>query len=93
MPTEETRLPRRLSELNRELRDIEMEDERAVRLFVSGRITVRELDRQRGFIAERRAILSARLDDCRARQASDTEKRLLTESVLEWAGRGWSGSR
>lgn len=76
-----------IEKVKRELRDVHMEDERAIRLFVSGRITERQLDRQRGFIAERQEILCARLDDYRARQATSTEKRLLMESVLEWAAR------
>ena len=71
----------------RDLRNVEIEDERAVRLFVSGKITERQLDRQRKLITERRESLRARLDDCRARQASDTQKRLLMECVLEWVGR------
>ena len=70
----------------RELRSVQMEEDRAIRLFVSGKITEDQLNLQRKFITERLESLRAKLDDDRARQASGTEKRALMEAVLAWAG-------
>ena len=52
-----------------------MEEDRAIRLFVSGKITEAQLDHQRRFITERLESARARLDDYRAREAGGTEKR------------------
>ena len=62
-----------------------MEEDRAIRLFVSGKITEVQLDLQRRFITERLESARAKLDDYRARDASGTEKRRLVEDVLAWA--------
>ena len=70
----------------RELRRVQSEEDRAIRLYVTGRITETQLDLQRKFITERLESLWARLDDYRAREASGARKRALTETVLAWAG-------
>ena len=62
-----------------------MEEDRAIRLFVSGKITETKLDHQRRFITERLESARARLDDYRAQEASEAEKRRLMEAVLAWA--------
>ena len=62
-----------------------MEEDRAIRLFVSGKITEAQLDHQRRFITERLESARARLDDYRAREAGGAEKRRLMEAVLAWA--------
>ena len=64
-------------------------EERAIRLFVSGKITEDHLDLQRKFITERLESLRAKLDDDRAREASGAEKRALVEAVLAWGEGGW----
>ena len=69
----------------RDLRSIQMEEDRAIRLFVSGKITEAQLDLQRRFITERLESARARLDDYRAREAGGAEKRRLMETVLTWA--------
>ena len=69
----------------RELQKVQMEEDRAIRLYVSGKITEKQLDRQRKFITERLETLRMKLDDYRAREASGTEKRRLMETVLTWA--------
>ena len=66
---------------------IQMEEDRAIRLFVSGKIAEAQLDIQRKFITERleSARGEAKLDDYRAREASGVEKRQLMETILAWA--------
>ena len=68
-----------------DLRSVQMEEDRAIRLYVSGKITEAQLDHQRRFITERLESAKARLDDYRAREASGAEKRELMEAVLVWA--------
>ena len=62
-----------------------MEEDRAIRLFVSGKITEAQLDLQRRFITERLESARAKLDDYRAREASGAEKRQMMETILTWA--------
>ena len=62
-----------------------MEEDRAIRLYVSGKITEDQLDLQRKFITERLEGLRAKVDDYRARQTSGAKKRELTEVVLAWS--------
>ena len=78
-------LEEEIAQAERDLRDIQMEEDRAIRLFVSGKITEAQLDLQRRFITERLESARAKLDDYRAREASGTEKRRLVEDVLTWA--------
>ncbi len=74
-----------IAQAERDLRSIQMEEDRAIRLFVSGKITEAQLDLQRRFITERLESARAKLDDYRAQEASGTEKRRLMEEVLAWA--------
>ena len=74
-----------IAQAERDLRSIQMVEDRAIRLFVSGKITEAQLDLQRRFITERLESARAKLDDHRAQEASGTEKRRLMETVLMWA--------
>ena len=74
-----------MAQAERDLRSIQMEEDRAIRLFVSGKITEAQLDLQRRFITERLESARARLDDYRAREAGGVEKRRLMETILTWA--------
>ena len=74
-----------IAKAERELRTVQMEEDRAIRLYVSGKITEDQLDLQRKFITERLESLRAKVDDYRAREASGVRKRDLTEAVLAWA--------
>ena len=69
----------------RDLRSIQTRDERAITLFVSGRITEAQLDNQRKFITERLEDVRTKLDDYRAWAASEAEKLRLKEAVFAWA--------
>ena len=82
---EEGGLAEEIAKAERELRNVQMEEDRAIRLFVSGKIREDQLDLQRKFIIERLESVRAKLDDYRAREASRAEKRVLMEAVLAWA--------
>ena len=74
-----------IAQAERDLRNIQMEEDRAVRLFVSGKITEAQLDLQRKFITERLESARAKLDDYLVQEASGAEKRRLMKYVLAWA--------
>ena len=75
-------LVEKITKTERELRSVQMEEDRAIRLYVSATITEDQLDLQRKFITERLESLRAKLDDYRGREASGAEKRELLEAVL-----------
>ena len=58
----------------RELQDVQAEEDRLIRLYVAGKITEGQLDHQRKFIAERLEKLRAKLDEYRARLAREVPK-------------------
>ena len=74
-----------IAQAERDMRSIQMEEDRAIRLFVSGKITEAQLDHQRRYITERLESARAKLDYCRAQEASGAEKRRMLEAVLVWA--------
>ena len=78
-------LAEEIARTERDLRNVQMEEDRAIRLYVTGKITEEQLDHQRKFITERLENLRAQLDEYRVREASGGEKRALLESVLAWA--------
>ena len=69
----------------RELNRVQSEEDRAIRLYVSGKITEAQLDHQRKFITERLETLRAELDDYRRQQMALDEKRILLENIVAWA--------
>ena len=71
----------------RELQKVQTEEDRAIRLYVSGKITEKQLDRQRKFITERLEALQLKLDDYRTRELAEAEKRALGEHIVEWTQR------
>ncbi len=71
----------------RELEKVQLEEDRAIRLYVSGKITEAQLDHQRKFITERLESLREKLKDYRARESAQDEQRELAERVVEWAER------
>ena len=58
-----------IAQAERDLRSIQMEEDRAIRLFVSRKITEAQLDLQRKFITERLERARTKLDDYRAQDA------------------------
>ena len=79
-------LAEEIARAEREMREVQFEEDRAIRLFVSGKISENQLDRQRKFITERLDHCRARLHDYRARQSIGAEKRALAEKVNDWVG-------
>ncbi len=76
-----------IAKAERELQSVQMEEDRAIRLYVLGKITEKQLDHQRRFITERLKTLRKALDDYRARESAQAEKRVLGEHIVEWARR------
>ena len=74
-----------ITRAERELNRVQSEEDRAIRLFVSGKITEKQLDHPRKFTTERLETLRAELDDYRAQQSALAEKRILLENILGWA--------
>ena len=75
----------------RDLQKVQFEEDRAIRLFVSGKITEVQLDHQRRFITERLEGLREKLSDYRARESAQVEQQELAERVVEWAERMGDG--
>ena len=75
----------------RELAGVQMEEDRAIRLYVTGKITEEQLDHQRRFIGERLERLRARLDEYRTRASAHADQRLVLERVVEWTQRVGDG--
>ena len=75
----------------RDLRNVQLEEDRAIRLYVSGKITEAQLDHQRRFITERLETLRDKLDEYRAQESMADEKRVLMENLVEWAGKFGEG--
>ena len=69
----------------RELNRVQSEEDRAIRLYVSAKISEAQLDHQRKFITERLETLRAELDDYRRQQTALAEKRILLENIVAWA--------
>ena len=76
-----------MAEAEREVEKVQLEEDRAIRLYVSGKITEAQLDHQRKFITERLESARRRLDDYRARESAQAGRLELAEKVLEWAER------
>ena len=80
-------LAKEIAKGERDLQKVQMEEDRAIRLFVSGKITEKQMDHQRRFITERLETLRATLDGHRAREMEHADKRALAEHIFEWARR------
>ena len=78
-------MAKQVARTERDLQNIQLEEDRAIRLYVSGKITESQLDHQRKFITERLENLRAKLDDYHARESAEVVRRVLMEYVLEWA--------
>ena len=74
-----------IARTERELAGVQAEEDRAIRLFVTDKISEQQLDHQRRFIGERLERLRARLDEYRARESAQTGQRVALEQVEEWA--------
>ena len=68
----------------RQVREIQAEEDRAIRLHVSGKITEGQLDRQRKFITERLENARASLESLTAQRRIVQQQQSLTEGVMTW---------
>ncbi len=84
-PDEDGGLEDEIARTERELEGVQLEEDRAIRLYVSGKITEQQLDHQRRFIGERLERLRVRLDEYRARESAQAGRRAALEGVAEWA--------
>ena len=75
----------------RDLREVQQEEERLVRLYVAGKIGEEMLDLQRKFVTERLEHLRARVEDYRARVATKVTREQLADSVHAWTERVGAG--
>ena len=78
-------LAKRIAGAERDLRKVQAEEDRAISLFVSGKITEGQLDQQRKPIQERLKDARAKLDDYRVQETMAIEKQVLMSNVAEWA--------
>ena len=78
-------LAEEIASVERDLRKVQMEEDRAIRLYVSGKITEDQLDHQRKYITERLETLRGRLDEYRSQHTALVEKRNLMENFVAWA--------
>ncbi len=84
---EDDGLAKRIASAERELRKVQLEEERAIGLYVSGKISEDQLDLQRKLILERLETARAQLDDYRAQESLTVEKHLLMANLVEWTGK------
>ena len=77
---------------DRDLREVQMEEDRLIRLYLAGRITEDQLDHQRKFISERLENLPAKLRGYQAHLAMDATKLQVAQRVQEWARRSCTGA-
>ena len=71
----------------RDLDRTQSEEDRAIRLYVLGKITEDQLGLQRRFISERMEMLQARVDDYRTREQARAHSVSLGKQVEAWAAR------
>ena len=74
-----------IAKAERDLQKVQVEEDRAIRLYVSGKITEKQLDHQRRFITERLETLREQLNEYRDRESAQSEQRDLAERVMQWA--------
>ena len=78
-------LKEQVEQAERELGQVQGEDDRAIRLHVSGKIRETQLDRQRKFILEKSQKLQAKLEECRSLEAAAAQAEGLRRTVLQWS--------
>ncbi len=75
----------------RDLREVQQEEERLVRLYVAGKISEEMLDLQRKFVTERLEHLRAKVEDYRSRAATEVTREQLADSFHAWTERVGAG--
>ena len=82
--TDGAQLQERIQSVERDLRRVQAEDDRLIRLAVTARITEPELDLQRRFIVERKENLKASLDEYRTQEIMAVEA--WDTKLSQWTG-------
>ena len=80
-------LAKRSAGAERELRRVQKEEERAIGLRVSGKITEDQFDHQSKLVHERLEAARAKLDDYRAQESLTTKNRILMENIVDWTAK------
>ncbi len=70
--------------VERELRTVQRQEDRAIDLYVAGRIDERQFERQRGRITERLDVLRTKLEHIRVQEATAADRRLAAENIIAW---------
>ena len=73
-----------LAKAEKALNSVQEEEDRAIRLYVGGKITESQLDRQRRFITERLEHYQSVVDDYRAQAAAGAERRAQVNMAIDW---------
>ena len=71
----------------RDLREVQLEEERLVRLYVMDKLTEEMLDAQRKYITERLEHLRAKVSELQSRAAAEVSRERMAEGVQAWAER------
>jgi hypothetical protein len=71
-----------ITRMEKELEKIQGEEDRAIRLYVSGKITDSHLDFQRKFITERLEHTQAELKNLRTQEQTEQKRQALAEDIL-----------
>ena len=82
-----------LARTERELAGVQLEEDRAIRLYVTGKITEEQLDHQRRFIGERLERFRARLDEYRTRASATASTTCPTKNVANSSSCSWTRPR
>ena len=78
-------LAERTAQAERDLRSVQLEDDRLIRLYVTGQISEAQLDRQRKFITGRVEDLGAKLDEYRLYREKAIETQDIEKRVNQWS--------
>ncbi|MCY4582870.1 MAG: recombinase family protein [Chloroflexi bacterium] len=84
---EDERAVEGLARAEKALSAAQEEEDRAIRLYVAGKITDSQLDRQRRFITERLEHYQSTIDDYRAQAAAGAERRAQINMAIDWLKR------
>ena len=82
---QDSNLEEEIAQAERDLRAVQLEEDRAIRLYVSEKITEAQLDRQRQVITERLEHFRVRLENRRAHKAVATHNHVLAGHIEDWA--------
>ncbi len=80
-------LDQEIANAEKGLRTIQGEEDRAVRLFITAKISEEQLDRQRRFITERLEHVRSTLSNLRSQRQSSQDREALTVRINDWVSK------